>query len=172
MTRVEILTTSAAQTQEAGRVLGGMLAGGELIELCGPLGAGKTRFAKGLAQGLGVPDAEPVVSPTFVLLRRYEGRLSFIHGDAYRLGSMQELLDLGLEEILEDPAAVVAIEWADRFPGALRRESFCVELAYSSAETQRRLTIVPPAAFRGDELAGRLENAGILLPPGGRDNPE
>ena len=172
MKRINLLSTSAPQTQEVGRLLGDRLVGGEWIELCGPLGAGKTHFAKGLALGLGVPESEPIVSPTFVLLRRYEGRLSFIHGDAYRLTSMDELLDLGLEEILEDPRSVVAVEWADRFPGALQRESIRVEISYSDAETHRHIAISLPDRWNADDFSARFRLSGISVTQTPPDYPE
>ncbi len=143
MTRViETISRSPDETVAHGRGLGEQLRGGELIELCGPLGAGKTQFARGLALGLDVPGDEPVVSPTFVLVRQYEGRLTFYHCDAYRLGSLAELLDLGLEEMLARGDAVVAIEWADRFPRALAAPTIHVDLEY--ADTHRRIRIIQP----------------------------
>lgn len=135
---VEIVSESPQETLDEGRALGRRLRGGEVVELCGPLGAGKTQFAKGLALGLGVNDQEPVVSPTFVLIREYAGRLTFYHCDAYRLQSADELLDLGLEEVLEAGDSVVAIEWADRFPNALSAPTIRVDLDYAG-ETSRRI---------------------------------
>ncbi len=139
----ETISRSPAQTVALGRALGARLAGGEVVELCGPLGAGKTQFAKGLALGLGVDPGEPVVSPTFVLVREYPGRVTFYHCDAYRLGSLEELVELGLEEVLAGGGAVVAIEWADRFPRVLDAPTVRVELAYAGAD--RLVRVVMPA---------------------------
>lgn len=154
-----IVSTSPAQTVAIGRVLGELLRGGEVVELCGPLGAGKTQFAKGLALGLGVPEHEHVVSPTFVLVREYAGRLTLLHCDAYRLGSPEELLDLGLEESLES-GAVVAIEWADRFPGALTAQIARVDLEYDG-ESFRRITLTAPNAAFAEILRSALEAIGL-----------
>ncbi|HZD69018.1 MAG TPA: tRNA (adenosine(37)-N6)-threonylcarbamoyltransferase complex ATPase subunit type 1 TsaE [Actinomycetes bacterium] len=96
--------------------LAGLLEPGDVVGLTGDLGAGKTRFVQGAAAALEVD--EPVVSPTFMLVRGYQGRVPVRHVDAYRLSGPAELEDLGLEEVL--PAGAVAfVEWADRVAGAL-----------------------------------------------------
>jgi tRNA threonylcarbamoyladenosine biosynthesis protein TsaE len=159
---IEIDSRGPGQTRVVGRVLGAMLHGGEVIGLCGPLGAGKTQLAKGLALGLGVPAAEPVTSPTFVLIRQYAGRLTFHHCDAYRLSSSEELLGLGIEEMLEDRSAVIAIEWADRFldvlpPGAIR-----VDLEHTGGRS-RRIRILASDASWISELGDRLGERGIRV---------
>lgn len=141
--------TSPAQTFAVGRGLGGLLRGGEFIALSGPLGAGKTQFVKGLAAGLGVPEDEPVVSPTFVLVREYAGEaLTLFHIDAYRLSSAEELLALGLEE-MRSPDSVVAVEWADRTPDAIPPDACRIELAHAGA-TERTIEIAWDGA--GDRL--------------------
>jgi tRNA threonylcarbamoyladenosine biosynthesis protein TsaE len=155
---IEILSRRPRQTRNVGRVLGEILHGGEIIELCGPLGAGKTQLAKGLAVGLGVSEDEVVVSPTFVLVRQYVGRLTFCHCDAYRLQTAEELLALGLEELLDGGQAVVAIEWAERFPGVLAAETFRVDLEHAG-RTTRRIRISTPSPASAAQLARRLEKA-------------
>jgi len=97
---------------------GRLLRGGEIFALVGPLGAGKTVFAQALARGLGVPSRVPVTSPTFVLHRRYTGRLVMHHLDAYRLRAAEELvaLDVG---IFFETGAVTVIEWADKVESAV-----------------------------------------------------
>jgi len=165
---IEIRSGSEEQTREVGRILGATLSGGEVIELCGPLGAGKTQLAKGLASGLGVPGDEPITSPSFVLIREHVGRLTFYHCDAYRLQSVEELLALGLEEMLEQAGAVVAIEWADRFPEALAAGAIRVDLEHEDGSS-RRLRIVWPGAARSAELARLLREAGFDV--AGRQNP-
>ncbi len=157
---IEMHSHSEQQTREVGRMLGTMLHGGEVVELCGPLGAGKTQLAKGLALGLGVPKDVPVVSPTFVLVREYAGRLTFYHCDAYRLQSADELLALGLEELLERQDAVVAIEWADRFPNALGIVAIRVDLEHEDGSS-RRVRITCPDASRSAELDRLLSDSGF-----------
>jgi tRNA threonylcarbamoyladenosine biosynthesis protein TsaE len=97
------------------------------ILLYGDLGAGKTLFAKGLADGFGVADVDEVSSPTFTLVNQYAGRVRIYHIDLYRIeaGTADALTGLGLEEIFDDPQAVVIVEWAERLgkfetPGAVR----------------------------------------------------
>jgi tRNA threonylcarbamoyladenosine biosynthesis protein TsaE len=94
------------------------------ILLYGDLGAGKTIFAKGLADGFGVADVDEVSSPTFTLINEYTGRVKIYHIDLYRIDA-GKLEGLGLEEIFDDPNAAVIIEWAERLgsfetPGAVR----------------------------------------------------
>ncbi len=110
---------SANETFALAEQLGRSLTGRNLVALDGPLGAGKTLFVQGLARGLGCPQDEPVVSPTFVLMREYRGRLRLVHFDWYRISESAEVLDLGWDELLEEPATVIAVEWAERFPALL-----------------------------------------------------
>lgn len=159
--QIELRTATDEQTREAARILAAGFSGGELLELCGPLGAGKTCFTKGLAIGLGVSTSEPIVSPTFVLMRRYEARIPLIHVDVYRLGSEAELAELGLDEYRQQAPAVIAIEWADRFPDAFGHGVFRVEIAYSKVEGEREIAISTPSGFDGDELIRLLRTAGI-----------
>jgi tRNA threonylcarbamoyladenosine biosynthesis protein TsaE len=114
----EWLCGSERETREAGRQLAASLRGGEVLSLEGPLGAGKTTFVKGLAEGLGCGAGE-VSSPTFTLVHEYpNGRFPFIHLDLYRLDEPQELATLGLDDLLTGQT-VAAIEWGDKFPESL-----------------------------------------------------
>ena len=118
-----IISHSPAETFAAGQRLAGSLRAGDVLALCGDLGAGKTQLVKGIAAGLGTP-AE-VTSPTFTLIHEYEGgRLPLYHIDLYRLETEAEALSTGLEDYFES-AGVTAIEWADKFsellPAGIRR---------------------------------------------------
>ena len=107
-----ITTLSEEETAAAGRELAARLSAGSAVLLYGDLGAGKTAFVRGLAEGLGIP-GDDVSSPTFTLMQEYRGgRLPLFHVDLYRLNDPREIDDLGLEEITAD--GIVAIEWADR----------------------------------------------------------
>jgi tRNA threonylcarbamoyladenosine biosynthesis protein TsaE len=111
------ISRDPAETLELGRGEGARCRAGDVIALCGDLGAGKTQFVKGLAAGLRT-DAE-VTSPTFTLIHEYAGgRLPVYHFDFYRIGSAAEALALGLDEYLEN-GGVSVIEWADKFPDLL-----------------------------------------------------
>ncbi|MBU1228093.1 MAG: tRNA (adenosine(37)-N6)-threonylcarbamoyltransferase complex ATPase subunit type 1 TsaE [Actinobacteria bacterium] len=98
-----------ADTRAVGRRLASLLRAGDIVLLAGDLGAGKTVFASGIAEGLGVQD--PVVSPSFVLVRRYGGLMSMIHADLYRLGSSGEIEDLDLGS--EAAEGILVVEWGD-----------------------------------------------------------
>lgn len=110
---------SPEATRAIGRALGAVAEPGTLVALIGPLGAGKTQLAKGLAEGLGITTV--VNSPTFVLMNEHVGRLRLFHVDAYRLDDPADALDAGL---LDDREAegVTAVEWADRLSGWLPAE--------------------------------------------------
>lgn len=109
-----ITTHSEQETAALGRELASTLHAGSMVLLFGDLGAGKTAFVRGVAEGLGVPRDE-VSSPTFTLIQEYRGgRLPLLHVDLYRLSDPREIDDLGLDELGEE--AVVAIEWADKLP--------------------------------------------------------
>lgn len=102
-----------------------------ILSLEGPLGAGKTCFVKGLADGLGI-DPDEVSSPTFTLVHEYAGgRIPLIHFDLYRLEAEEELIPLGFEEYLHSPG-ILAIEWGGKFPGALPRSAWRVNFVINA----------------------------------------
>ena len=109
------------------------------LGLAGPPGSGKTCFVQGLARGLGVRGV--VRSPTFTLIHEHRGPVPLSHVDLYRLEA-SDLEGLGLEEIL-DGAGVVAIEWADRAPGALPPEHLLIEFEFGPGESDRCLRFIP-----------------------------
>jgi tRNA threonylcarbamoyladenosine biosynthesis protein TsaE len=150
---MELRTTSAADTHAVGRGIATVLCLGDVLVLTGDLGAGKTVLAQGIAAGLGVTDR--VVSPTFALARRYEGRVPLHHLDVYRLDRVQEAIDLGLEELLDD--GVVVIEWGEGVHELLPAARLEVRLGLDpDDEDARRLTLVGHGAewdARVDALA-------------------
>ena len=107
---MQLCTRSAHETEGVGARLAALLTSGDVVVLTGDLGTGKTVLAKGIGRGLGV--TEPVVSPTFTIVREYEGDLPLQHLDVYRLDHLQEAIDLGLDELL-DADAVTVIEWGE-----------------------------------------------------------
>lgn len=106
-----IHTSSEEGTSELGRSFAAELRVGDVVLIDGPLGAGKTAFVRGMAEGLGGDPAE-VSSPTFTILQQYRGRPMLYHADLYRL-TPAEVADLGLEETGLD--GVLAVEWPDRW---------------------------------------------------------
>jgi tRNA threonylcarbamoyladenosine biosynthesis protein TsaE len=106
----ERVTRSAVETEALGEELAATLAAGDLLLLAGELGAGKTTFVRGLARGFGIRYG--VQSPTFQLVRVYQGRIQLAHVDLYRLEAGADLADLGLDDLLDQ--GVVAVEWGDR----------------------------------------------------------
>jgi len=133
------LSTSVSQTLRIGKSLAQKLCGGEIILLSGSLGAGKTVFAKGIAQGLGI-DKRNVVSPTFVLLRVYKGKHLLHHFDFYRIKSPKDILDLGYEEYLYSEAVTI-IEWPERLKFLLPKEFLKIKLSNKS-RNQRILEFI------------------------------
>src|SRR6202140_4154522 len=112
MTTRSLVTHSELDTAEAGRNLAPLLSAGSVVLLYGDLGAGKTAFVRGLAEGLGVSRDEGS-SPTFTLIQEYRGgRLTLFHVDLYRIEDPREFDELGLDEIAED--GVLAIEWPEK----------------------------------------------------------
>lgn len=155
MEPVTITSHSPEETQRIGAELGRACTGGEVFLLIGTLGAGKTCFTQGLAWGLGVD--EYTHSPTFVLVTEYRGRTTLYHVDLYRIDSVDEAMELGLDEYLTS-GGVCAIEWADKALEALSLAGMVVELDYVGPE-ERRITL-RPLDRRHDGLAMTLK-AGI-----------
>jgi tRNA threonylcarbamoyladenosine biosynthesis protein TsaE len=114
ITRLELRAGNAAEMQTLARRLGQALTIGDVIALTGPLGAGKTTFVQGLADGMGIPPDRHVASPTFALVNEHPGRIPLVHVDFYRIKDPAELPELGIEEAYDQSAT--AIEWAERFP--------------------------------------------------------
>lgn len=104
------VSTSPAETERAGTLLGERLRAGDVVLLTGELGAGKTTFVRGVAQGTG--SKADVASPTFQLVRVYPGRVQLAHVDLYRIENPSEVSGLGLDELADEGAVVV--EWGDR----------------------------------------------------------
>ena len=140
---VEIWTQSAEQTEAAAAALAPALEAGDLLLLHGGLGAGKTAFVRGLVRGLG-GDENEVSSPTFALMNRYEGRIPVFHFDLYRLGSEEEVLDLGFDEIFFGGEGVCAVEWSETIQEALEPDTIYVDIRRGAETNQRILTIRGP----------------------------
>ena len=135
---IRMATKSVDDTRPLAAEIAALAAPGDLVVLAGDLGTGKTAFAQGFARGLGID--EPVTSPAFILVRTYDARLPLVHLDVYRLDNMQELVDLGIAELL-DEGAVTLVEWGDAVTPGLPADFLEVRLEATSAPDERLLTI-------------------------------
>lgn len=133
---MKIISKSVNETLEIGRKISGSLKQGDIICLFGELGSGKTILAKGIASGLGIKN-NAVISPSFVLMRIYQGKLPLYHLDLYRLKNTQDILVLGFEEFIYGQGVTV-IEWPDRLGNFLPQEFLRIELSFK-ADSQRYL---------------------------------
>jgi tRNA threonylcarbamoyladenosine biosynthesis protein TsaE len=133
---LSIETHSPAGTLALGKKIAARLARGDCVSLVGTLGAGKTVLVRGIAAGLGVSDKRLVSSPTFVLVQEYLATLPIFHLDLYRMcDAPAELADLGLDEMLQQ--GVVLIEWADKAPSALPKNSLQIEIQITGQKSRR-----------------------------------
>lgn len=131
-------THAAVETHALGQRLGKLLRAGDVVVLDGELGTGKTVVAKGIAVALGVTD--PVVSPTFTVVREYDAPTPLVHVDVYRLDHLQELHDLGFDDLVGEEA-VTLVEWGDRVSAVLPSDRLRVLLEAGEADDDRVVSI-------------------------------
>ena len=150
--QAQITSESEKRTVAIGRALGELLEPGDVIALIGQLGAGKTCFTRGVAEGMG---ANPgiVTSPTFVLINEYEGFMPLYHFDAYRLCGADDMYALGCEEYFAGNGACL-VEWADRVEACLPEELLRVTIEV--AGTHRRVIHCDARGERYSELIEKL----------------
>jgi tRNA threonylcarbamoyladenosine biosynthesis protein TsaE len=154
---IDLMTRALDETRKAAAALAELLVPGDVVSLTGDLGAGKTAFVQGAAKAMGVTD--PVVSPTFVLVREYRGEMPIHHVDVYRLDRLQEVHDLGFEDLL-DPGSVVFVEWGDAIEALLPDSHLRIELRTEDQDS-RRLRV----SARGPAWAPRWERLENVLQP-------
>lgn len=162
---LDYISHSPEQTRRLGWRLGQHARGGDLFLLSGSFGAGKTALTQGLAAGLGV--TERVTSPSFALVNEHDARdasgvaLRLYHIDLYRLETEDEVASVGLEDLLDDPDGVCAIEWPDRLGARAVRDHLLIVLEPVS-DTKRRLALSPSGARYDDLLTAiRAEAFGV-----------
>ena len=136
---IELVSHSPERTQALGRTLGEHAQPGDVFLLVGGLGSGKTCLTQGVLWGLG--SDEFARSPTFVLVSQYEARHTLYHMDLYRLDTFEEVVDLGLDEMLFGDGVSV-VEWADKGAGAFPETHLLIRLDYVDEET-RRISLRP-----------------------------
>jgi tRNA threonylcarbamoyladenosine biosynthesis protein TsaE len=154
---LHLRSDSLATTSAIAASLAGLARRGDLIVLAGEMGAGKTAFAKGFGEAIGV--AEPITSPTYTLIHSYPaGRVTLHHADIYRLATHHEVADLALSELLESDG-IVMIEWGDVVAGTLG-DHVMVRLEFDDADTEARDIEISAAgrawAARWSEIERRL----------------
>ena len=135
---MEYLSHSPEETEHIGEMLGRRLRPGTVVAYRGGLGMGKTAFTRGLARGLGC--AGRVTSPTFTIVNEYDGATPLFHFDMYRLGSSDELFDIGWEDYLTR-GGVCAEEWSERVDDAMPADTLWVDIARGPDESDRIITI-------------------------------
>ena len=136
---MEYVSNSPAETENLGATLAERLKPGTVVAFSGDLGAGKTAFVRGMARGLNIP--ERVTSPTFTIVNEYEGgRLPLFHFDMYRLGSSDELFDIGWEDYLAR-GGVCAVEWSENVSDAMEGDCIRVDIRRGAHDNQRLITI-------------------------------
>ena len=135
MNRLIFEVVDEAATAALGAALAEVLPDGTVVGLCGALGAGKTRLVQALAEAAGV-DRREVLSPTFVLIRQYQGARSIYHLDAYRVRDEDEFLQLGPEEYF-DTDGLTLIEWADRVRNCLPSDRIEIHIEITGPESRR-----------------------------------
>jgi tRNA threonylcarbamoyladenosine biosynthesis protein TsaE len=145
-----VISHSPDDTWELAKRLAPKLSAGDVISLSGDLGAGKTVFTKGLAEGLDI--TEPVTSPTFTILKEYRGRLPLFHFDVYRLGHPDELDELGVDEYFYSDGVSV-VEWGDKVSALIPEEHLDIKMVRLVDDDFRRLEITP----RGSSWRKRVE---------------
>jgi tRNA threonylcarbamoyladenosine biosynthesis protein TsaE len=129
---VEITSHTPQETERIGSLLGETFTRGDIIALCGELGAGKTTLVRGMAKGIGIEDGE-VASPSFTLVNEYPGPLPLFHVDLYRLSDEKELIGIDYEEYIRGEGVIV-IEWADKIPRAVPGDALWITMHYQDAE--------------------------------------
>ena len=152
---IELRTATADDTRAVSEALAGLFRPRDAVALTGELGAGKTTLVQGIARGLGVTDQ--VVSPTFTLVREYHGTdLEVAHVDVYRLDRVQDVMDLGLDE-LGDGEALLLVEWGDAVEALLPTDHLTIELTTAAGGDDERSIAVTPIGPSWDERAEHLE---------------
>ena len=141
---MQFLSHSAQETESIGESLAQELRAGDVLAFTGSLGMGKTAFTRGLARGLGCRGR--VTSPTFTIVNEYEGKTPLFHFDMYRLGSSDELFDIGWDDYLAR-GGVCAVEWSERVSDALPGDTIFVDIARGEEGENTRVITVTGGRF-------------------------
>ncbi len=157
---MKVKTHSSEETKRVAFDLAKKITPGTVLCLYGDLGAGKTTFTQGLAEYFGI---KRIISPTFVLIRQYPLKnfklKTLYHIDLYRLDSLEEVKNLGIEEIMADKNNLVVIEWADKLKELLPKNRIDIYFKYAS-ESEREITIILPS---GLSLRGASKTSDVAI---------
>ena len=137
---VTLISSSEEDTRTIARALGAVLQPGDLVALTGDLGTGKTVFCKGLGEALGIPP-DRIASPSFTIVTEHAGRLPLRHVDVYRLASVREAEEIGLEELLRGDGVCV-VEWAEKIGILLPNDRIQVTFHFLEEDGDRRRLLV------------------------------
>ena len=141
---MQFVSHSTQETEQFGEEVAKSLRGGDVLAFTGSLGMGKTAFTRGLARGLGCRGR--VTSPTFTIVNEYDGKTPLFHFDMYRLGSSDELFDIGWEDYLAR-GGVCAVEWSERVSAALPDDTIYVDIARGEEDENTRTITVTGGRF-------------------------
>lgn len=150
---MDIITNSELETIELGNKIGKLLTDGDFICLDGDLGAGKTHFTKGLAQGMGI--REDITSPTFTIVQEYDGELDLYHFDVYRLFDEEELYAIGFEDYLKRKGVII-VEWSEKVRGVLPKDRLEIRIEYLEDPDKRKL-VFESFGKRAEELVEKFQ---------------
>ena len=158
--RLALKSGSPADTIAIARVLGDVLVPGDVVALTGELGAGKTLFCKGIGESLGIPP-DRILSPSFTIVTEHRGRLPLIHVDVYRLDTVREAEEVGLDETFSGDGVCV-VEWAEKVTELLPMD--CVRVTFTiSGGNRREIAVAAPDQPRFDMFRARAKR----FQPGG-----
>jgi len=141
---MQFVSHSTQETEQFGEEVAKSLRGGDVLAFTGSLGMGKTAFTRGLARGLGCRGR--VTSPTFTIVNEYDGKTPLFHFDMYRLGSSDELFDIGWDDYLARDG-VCAVEWSERVSDALPDDTIYVDIARGEEDENTRTITVTGGRF-------------------------
>lgn len=141
---MQFVSHSTQETEQFGEEVAKSLRGGDVLAFTGSLGMGKTAFTRGLARGLGCRGR--VTSPTFTIVNEYDGKIPLFHFDMYRLGSSDELFDIGWDDYLAR-GGVCAVEWSERVSDALPDDTIYVNIARGEEDENTRTITVTGGRF-------------------------
>ena len=158
---LELFSGSPEDTSAIARLLGRALAPGDVVALTGDLGAGKTLFCKGIGEALGIPP-ERIASPSFTMVTEYDGSPPLTHVDVYRIGSLREAAEIGLDETLGAGEGVCVVEWGEKVREFLPTDTIRVTFTLAGAD-RRTITVSAPDQPRFFDFRSRSQR----FQPGG-----